>query len=275
MREYSTHVNRDRRCPRRVLVLLFAEVALLAVCGCSREVTHEGRPIEYWVTQMTSPDSAARHRAIEAFAHDAGQSPLAARALLAVLSTEQEADIHATIADALGVLGSNALETAPALVRLLGDEHELVRVRAATALGNIGTTSPLVVPALTRALADDDHDVRAAASAALGHVGVAAAAAVPALATIVATDRIWFVRLQATKALGLIHAQPDIAVPVLAASLRTDWPTLREAALEALARYGRAAASVSGAIRAASRDSSLEVRASAIRALAAVTQRSP
>ena len=257
------------------MALLFAEVAFLAVSGCSREVTHEGRPIEYWVAQMTSPDSAARHRAIEAFAHDAGRSPLAARALLTVLATEQETDVHATIADALGLLGSNALETAPALVRLLGDEHELVRVRAATALGNIGTTSPLVVPALTRALADHDHDVRATASEALGHVGVAAAAAVPTLATIVATDRIWFVRLQATKAPGLIHAQPDIAVPVLAASLRSDWPTLREATLEALARFGSAAVSASGAIGAASRDSTPEVRASAIRALAAVAERSP
>lgn len=188
---------------------------------------------------MTSPDSAARHRA------------------------------------ALGLLGSNALEAAPALVRMLADEHELVRVRAATALGNIGTTSPLVVPALTRALADHDHDVRATASEALGHVGVAAAAAVPTLATIVATDRIWFVRLQATKAPGLIHAQPDIAVPVLAASLRSDWPTLREATLEALARFGSAAVSASGAIGAASRDSTPEVRASAIRALAAVAERSP
>lgn len=254
---------------------LVVMIVLGAAFGCRREVTHDGKPIEYWASQMTSPDSAVRHHAIDAFAHDAGRSPEAAKALLAVLSTEREADVHATIADALGLLGPNALPAAPALVRLLGDEHEIVRARAATALGGIGTASPLVVPALIRALGDPDHDVRASAAAALGQVGPAAAEAVPSLAGLTKTDRIGFVWLQATRALGRIHANPEVALPALASELNSDWSTLREEALMAIARFGTAAASAAPAIRRATRDSTLEVRVSAARALAAISGAHP
>lgn len=253
--------------PRRLVVM----IVLGATFGCRREVTHDGKPIEYWVNQMTSPDSAVRHHAIDAFAHDAGRSPEAAQALLAVLSTEREADVHATIADALGLLGPNALPAAPALVRLLGDEHEIVRARAATALGGIGTASPLVVPALIKALGDPDHDVRASAAAALGQVGPAAAEAVPALVRLTRTDRIGFVWLQATKALGLIHADPELALPALTSELASDWSSLREEALIAIGRFGRAAISTAPAVRKATRDSILEVRVSAAQALAAIS----
>lgn len=252
-----------------------AIIALGISVACQREVTHDGKPIEYWVTQMTSTDSTVRHHAIEAFAHDAGRSPEAAQALLAVLSTEREADVHATIADALGLLGPNALPAAPALVRLLGDEHEIVRARAATALGGIGTASPLTVPALIKALGDPDHDVRASAAAALGQVGPPAAEAVPALVGLTKSDRIGFVWLQATKAIGLIHANPGVALPALVAELDSDWSALREEALMAIARFGTAAASTAPAVRKATRDSTLDVRVTAARTLAAISGGKP
>ena len=163
----------------------------LALLACrEKEFEHEGRPISHWVQQMTSPDSAVRHQAVAAFAHDAGRSPEAARALLEVLSNEREADVHATIADALGTLGPYALEAAPALVRLLDDEHAPVRQSAVSAMGTVGTQSPLVVPALIHALDDEDHDVRAAAADGLARAGPAAASASARLARIVSTDRI-------------------------------------------------------------------------------------
>jgi hypothetical protein len=99
----GVHRPNGRRARRRIHIC--AGVLLLA-CR-EKEVEHEGRPISYWVQQMTNPDSAVRHQAVAAFAHDAGRSPEAARALLEVLSDEREADVHATIADALGTLGPN------------------------------------------------------------------------------------------------------------------------------------------------------------------------
>lgn len=58
-------------------------LVLVALMACGGEGDHEGRPMAYWVAEMTNPDSARRHRAVEAFAHDASHSPDAARALMA------------------------------------------------------------------------------------------------------------------------------------------------------------------------------------------------
>lgn len=239
----------------------------LLLVACDHEVEHEGKPIAYWVQQMTSPDSTVRHQAVAAFAHDAGQSPEAARALLEVLGSEREADVHATIAEALGRLGPSALPAVPALVRLLDDEHELVRQRAASALGSLGAESPLVVPALVHALDDRDHDVRAAAIDGLAREGPAAAAAAPRLVGVVSGDRIGWVRLRATIALGRIGASQELAAPVLSQiATREDWPTLRAAAVEALASYSALSPEVTRAVEAATRDTSPEVREAAMRA---------
>ena len=254
--------------------------ALLALgttsSGCARDVEHDGKPIEYWVEQMTSADSAVRNRAVAAFAHDVDRSPTAARALIGVLGTERSADVHATIAEALGLLGPSALEAVPTLVRLLeGDAHEIVRTRVATALGGVGTASPLVVPALIRSLDDPAHDVRAAGAEALGRIGPAAGASVPGLARLATTDRMGFVRYQATRALGQVHARPEVGVPALMTVLRSESPMDREQALDALARYGPAAAPATAPIRAALRDSLADVRESATRALSSVSGARP
>lgn len=242
---------------------------LVLAVGCRREVEHEGRPIEYWISQMTSSDSLVRHRAIDAFAHDADRSPAAARALLAVLATERETHVHATIADALGLLGPDAVDAVPALIRLLDDEHEIVRVRAVSALGRIGPASPRVVPALARALRDRDHDTRATAAESLGAMGPAADAAVPGLLQMARGDRIGFARLQATIALGRIRSRAVDVLPALASARDSDWPMLREASYDAIGRYGREAAPMRDALRAGLRDSVPEVRLAATRALRA------
>lgn len=270
MRETVAFAAGARALGGHVGVLL---ALLLLVGGCRREVEHDGRPIEYWVGQMTSGDSLVRHRAIEAFAHDAGRSPAAARALLAVLATEREAHVHATIADALGLLGPDAVDAVPALIGLLDDEHEIVRTRAVSALGRIGATSPRVVPALARALRDPDHDTRAAAADALGAMGPAARAAVPGLIQIVRGDRMGFARLRATIALGRIRSNADEVLPVLASTLGSDWPMLREATYDAISRYGTEARPVRETLRAGIRDSSPEVRLAATRALRATEVR--
>lgn len=271
-----THPSRTRKaksrslppCIRAHAAHVAAPMLLAVLLACrEKEVEHEGKPIAYWVQQMTNPDFTIRHQAVAAFAHDAGRSPEAARALLQVLGSEAEADVHATIADALGTLGPNALAAAPALVRLLDDEHEAVRQSAASALGSLGARSPLVVPALIHALDDPAHDVRAAAVDGLAGEGSAASSAVPRLVRIVSTDRIGFVRLRATLALGRIRAEPAVVVPVLVRVAATeDWPTLRAAAIDALASYSRADRAAALAIEAATRDTSPDVRDAAVRA---------
>ena len=264
-------MHRTNRCRARRRICVVAGLMLLA-CR-EKEVEHEGRPISYWVQQMTNPDSAVRHQAVAAFAHDAGRSPEAARALLEVLSNEREADVHATIADALGTLGPYALEAAPALVRLLDDEHAPVRQSAVSALGTVGTQSPLVVPALIHALDDEDHDVRAAAADGLARAGPAAASASARLARIVSTDRIGWVRLRATIALGRIRALPEVVVPLLVDIVhRDDWPAHRRAAVDALSGYPRTDSVTVQAIERATRDTTPEVRDAALRGRGALVK---
>ena len=52
--------HRQTCVPTRLAML----VSLMAL-GCrEKEVVHEGKPIAYWVQQMTSPDSGIRHQAV-------------------------------------------------------------------------------------------------------------------------------------------------------------------------------------------------------------------
>ena len=140
---------------------LFVTVLFLGACRDAPE-QHGGKPMSYWITQITSTDSSQRRAAAEAFAHDAARSPEAARALLAVLQTERTSDVHAVVAEALGSLGTEGATAVPELVRLSRDEHAEVRRHAASALANIGASSTSAVETLTAALDDADHDVRAA-----------------------------------------------------------------------------------------------------------------
>ncbi len=256
---------------RRTCVLMI----VLGAAACSRDVAHEGRPISYWSDQMTSADSMVRHRAVEAFAHDASKSPEAARALMAVLASERDADVHATVAEALGSLGPNALEATPALVRLLGDNHIVLRERAASTLGEIGTRSPLVVTALISALKDPHHDVRAAAAEALGRIGTGGAPAAIPLARLVQTDGIGWVRVQAARALGKIGSARETVIPILVRASRSERSELRIAALDAVAHFGALTASADSAITLALRDSNPDVRDAAVRARTAVRRGTP
>ena len=92
---------------------------------------------------------------------------LAHRAQLVDLLTDDEQTVRAAAAEALGNVGSAALDD---LIRAGSDEAPSVREAAATAMGEIG--DPEVLPWLVEAAgADPDRSVREAATAALGAVG--------------------------------------------------------------------------------------------------------
>ena len=260
----------SRSIPIPVRGILLGMLLTLFGSGCEPAENHGGQPMSYWIANLTSHDSTLRHRAAQAFAHDVPSSPEAIAALLQALGTEQEADVHATLAEALSALGPDAVAAVPTLTRLLRDEHVAVRQRAAVALGTVGGGSAATVPALVGALADPDHDVRAAAAGALEHIGPPAATAVGPLVTLMKNDRIGWVRLRAAAALGAIHAAPGLAVPALARQLGDDWGEMRRQALVSLAAFGPAANDVSSAIRARTRDSVSDVREAALRTARAI-----
>lgn len=255
------HVVRRSTLSVTLTTIGLALIGMLS--GCDRVENHGGRPMSYWIGELTSTDTLRRRQSAEAFAHDAPNTPEAVGALLNALATEGEADVHATLAEALSALGPDAVNAVPALSRLVRDEHLVVRLRAVSALGRIGARSTSAIPALVEALADNEHDVRAAAADALAATGPAAASATPALVALLQHDRIGWVRLRAATALGAIHSDPSRVVPALAARLAEDWPVMRIQALQSLAAYGAEAAAVSSGIEAATRDSVVEVRIAA------------
>jgi HEAT repeat protein len=67
----------------------------------------------------------------------------------------------------LGHIRADATTVVLALIELLKDKDEEVRLAAAEALGNIGPNAKAAIPALTTLRKDNDEDVRKAAAEAL------------------------------------------------------------------------------------------------------------
>jgi HEAT repeats len=118
----------------------------------------------------------------------------ATRPLLDALELSSFAPVRGWIAEALGLAGGP--EAAPALISLLGDTDEEVRLRACRALA--GLAAPSSLHALIQAMRDESAAVRSQAARALGALGDEAAASelLKALG-----DPSWWVRGRASEAL--------------------------------------------------------------------------
>jgi len=77
---------------------------------------------------------------------------------LIALLEHGDGEIRSSAADALGMIGPEAKDAIPALINLLEDEDEFVRLSTTVALGDIGAQE--AVPALINALKDEDFMVR-------------------------------------------------------------------------------------------------------------------
>ena len=82
---------------------------------------------------------------------------------------DQEWEVRASAALALGNIGGGAGDAVPALIKALQDQDEWVRSRAAVALGRIGSKD--VVPVLIQALNDQSVSVRGNAAKVLDSIG--------------------------------------------------------------------------------------------------------
>jgi HEAT repeat protein len=91
--------------------------------------------------------------------------------------------VRSDIAEALGMLGPDAVGAVPVLSAIVADADEkwFLKRAAAESLGKIGPAAVNAVPQLVILLTDEDVDLRYGAAEALGKIGPGASAVAPRL----------------------------------------------------------------------------------------------
>jgi HEAT repeat protein len=161
------------------------------------------------------------------------------------------------------VLGLVSLDALDALGEAAADPAPAVRLAVARGLGSVG--DPRGTTTLTALAEDTDVLVRAAALSAMAHTGCAEQAA--AVATAALADPAWQVRQGAAVALSVTDPQEAVA-PLIAATRDTNLD-VRKAAVKALGSRLPGRAEVRAALEAALDDADADVRAFARMSLAA------
>lgn len=170
---------------------------------------------------------------------------------------------HATVrwqsAIILGRLAPSARRASvPVLTEALSDEEPQVRAAAAEALGKTGHGSATAVPQLVLLVRDPDATVRLKAIEALPNVARDTSVVEPLLVAL--SDSAPEVRRAAAGALGMLGTSTSRSVAALARTLTDSSPAVRAAAALALAKIGPPARDSRVALLAARRDSSAKVR---------------
>lgn len=134
-------------------------------------------------------------------------------------------------ADALVKIGPEAVD---ALIQGLSDENPQIREMSAWTLSEIRTPAARIVPALISVLTDPDENIRVVGSVALQNVG---APAVPYLIDALTADAA-AIRLNAAYALGEIGTPLDTILPALITALTDPEWNVRRLVVRALATIG-------------------------------------
>ncbi len=218
--------------------------------------------------------------------------PAAIPAFIDALKNENT-EVRATAANALGRYGDQAAAAIPSLVDALKDSDLPVRQGAARALeqlgqpaaqalvgnlenshgslkiltlqvlANIHGTDATAIPPLLKVLEDTDHQVRLAGVKALVHQG---SEHVPELLEGLKSDNA-MVRAQVADVLADVGRHGASAVPALTELLKDPTPQVRGSAARALGKMGSDAASAVPALRVAAKDTDTTVATKAAEAL--------
>src|SRR5262249_11412619 len=122
---------------------------------------------------------------------------------------QDDEDVRAKSALALGVIGLRARHAVPALIELLKDDESKVRAQAVKALAQVARDNVTTVPALVGALGDRQPMVRAFAAMALRQLGKYTRPAVAPL--VAALEKEADPRVQGTILVTLMDFGPEAA----------------------------------------------------------------
>ena len=157
-------------------------------------------------------DVRVRRASLHAIALVGPKANAAVPAVLKVLAEDPEPLFRSGAASALTKIGGGVPEVYLALVeKLRGDDDNEVRASVAAALGTMQSAAEAIVPLLISALEDPNPNVRLNAARALGDLGPKAASATSALERLSQDDQDSVVPLVANEALGKIRSAPNNA----------------------------------------------------------------
>lgn len=133
-------------------------------------------PVTFCIAELESTDTRVRFNAVDILRGCAGDAKAAIPALCELLAREAVATVRAQCVWALQdiceqVDARSAKRAVAPLAAALRDEDAEVRALAAAALGAMGTRAKEAAPALAQALEDRNAEVREAAADALEQVG--------------------------------------------------------------------------------------------------------
>lgn len=157
--------------------------------------------------------------------------------LIIPLLKDEDKWTRESAAEALGIIGPEALPAVDALIEALDDEEYSVMGAAARALGAIGPEAKAAIPKFIEILGGDDRIAGHYVIEPLGGFGSEAREAVPMLIEILGDEGENVPPMFTTRALGGIGPEPGVADALLQA-MEHDNQNVRKYAIEALGGMG-------------------------------------
>ena len=146
-----------------------------------------GKPLSHWTAELKSESPEARRRGAQAIGLLGKQAVPAIPALLEALD-DKTPDVRNVVIDTLVAIGPKGRTAAPKIAELLKDPDPTVRGKAAESLGRMRIDDPAIVTALTERLNDDTLSVRVFSAESLRQIDPKSLDGVPVLLAILDSE---------------------------------------------------------------------------------------
>ena len=120
---------------------------------------YEDRSASSWARDLSSPEPEVRGKAAFALSNIGEPAGKTVPTLATMLTDDQDSNVRAVAAFALGRIGKPSVAAVPALIKGLSDEEALVRFNCANTIRLLGPDARDAVPALLKSLLETRNEV--------------------------------------------------------------------------------------------------------------------
>jgi len=157
--------------------------------------------------------------------------------LIEVATSQDDVYIRAGAVNAIGIMGSQAQEALPTLIKALDDKEQFLREKLITAIFQVSPDGQVAIPVFTKLLKDNDRDISIQAARYLGEYGDKAEKALPDIIELYKNSGYYE---DLAGVIGKFGSAAKAAVPALILALSDADSTKRLGALSALTKIGPA-----------------------------------